>query len=95
MPTFNLVSEPWIPCVTAQGSQEFRLREVLAQAHTIKELTDDSPKTGWRSSSRSGVSRPVATASPMCWRGRPKWRQRTIRPARALKIAVNSPLTTK
>ncbi len=43
MPTFNLVSEPWIPCVTAQGRQEFSLREVLAQAHTIKELTDDSP----------------------------------------------------
>ena len=43
MPSFNLVSEPWIPCVTAQGVREFSLREVLAQAHTIKELSDDSP----------------------------------------------------
>lgn len=43
MPSFNLVTEKWIPCLTDDGATEFSLREVLTQAHTIKELSDDSP----------------------------------------------------
>ncbi len=43
MKSFNLVDEKWIRCITGTGVQEFSLREVLASAHTIKELIDDSP----------------------------------------------------
>jgi CRISPR system Cascade subunit CasA len=43
MPSFNLVSEKWIPCLTDDGAAEFSLRDVLTQAHTIKEVSDDSP----------------------------------------------------
>ena len=44
MPSFNLVTEKWIPCVTAEGNaEEFSLYEVLTNAHRIKELSDDSP----------------------------------------------------
>lgn len=43
MKSFNLVDEKWIRCITGASVQEFSLREVFASAHTIKELTDDSP----------------------------------------------------
>jgi CRISPR system Cascade subunit CasA len=44
MPSFNLVTEKWIPCVTDRGTaEEFSLSEVLTQAHRIRELSDDSP----------------------------------------------------
>lgn len=41
---FNLVVEPWIPCVTAAGqSQELGLLEVLLRAPEIAEIHDPSP----------------------------------------------------
>jgi CRISPR system Cascade subunit CasA len=43
MPSFNLVTEKWIPCLTADGAAEFSLRETFTQAHDIKEISDDSP----------------------------------------------------
>jgi CRISPR system Cascade subunit CasA len=43
MPSFNLVTEKWIPCLTADGPAEFSLRDTLTQAHDIKEISDDSP----------------------------------------------------
>jgi CRISPR system Cascade subunit CasA len=43
MPTFNLITEKWIPCLTNKGAVDFSLRDVLVNAHTIKELSDDSP----------------------------------------------------
>ena len=45
-PTFNLVTEPWIPVVTLSGQwQELSLREVLAQAHELRSITDNNPLT--------------------------------------------------
>jgi len=45
-PTFNLVTEPWIPVVTLSGQwQELSLREVLAQAHELRGITDNNPLT--------------------------------------------------
>lgn len=44
MPSFNLVDEPWLPCVTADGQNvELGLRQVLAQAHELSEIYDSSP----------------------------------------------------
>jgi len=43
--TFNVVHEPWIPCVYDGETltQEVGLREALVHAHRIAELTDPSP----------------------------------------------------
>jgi CRISPR system Cascade subunit CasA len=42
--SFNLINEPWVPCVRADGSPvELGLREVLVQAHELRELGGDSP----------------------------------------------------
>lgn len=44
MPTFNLIDEPFIPCICADGeSAEYSLRDVLLKAHEIAELRDSSP----------------------------------------------------
>ncbi|RIK42486.1 MAG: type I-E CRISPR-associated protein Cse1/CasA, partial [Chloroflexi bacterium] len=43
-PQFNLVDEPWIPCVMPDGTaHELSLRETLARAAEIRELSDPSP----------------------------------------------------
>ena len=43
-PTFNLIEEPWIPCIRMDGSAvELGLRETLAQAHQLREVFDNSP----------------------------------------------------
>ncbi|HJZ55960.1 MAG TPA: type I-E CRISPR-associated protein Cse1/CasA [Gemmataceae bacterium] len=43
-PSFNLVEEPFIPCVHLDGSPaEYGLRDVLLKAHEIAELRDASP----------------------------------------------------
>ena len=42
--SFNLVDEPWIPCVNKDGGAiELNLREVFAQAHQLKTIAGDSP----------------------------------------------------
>jgi CRISPR system Cascade subunit CasA len=45
MPEFNLVDQPWIPCLQRDGGkpQELSLRDTLTGAHEIRELFDDSP----------------------------------------------------
>lgn len=45
MPSFNLVDERWIPCTLLANNkrEELGLREVLAQASTIREIYDPSP----------------------------------------------------
>jgi CRISPR system Cascade subunit CasA len=45
MPEFNLVDQPWIPCLLRDGGkpQELSLRDTLTDAHKIRELSDDSP----------------------------------------------------
>ena len=41
---FDLVNEPWIPCVRVDGTvEELGLRRVLEQAQEIKEIVDPSP----------------------------------------------------
>lgn len=42
---FNLISEPWIPCLMLETNEtnEMSLFNVLSQAHTIKEIVDNSP----------------------------------------------------
>ncbi len=41
---FNLIDEKWIPCITTDGDfLEFNLREVLAQAHEIREICCETP----------------------------------------------------
>ncbi|MCZ7575408.1 MAG: type I-E CRISPR-associated protein Cse1/CasA [Ardenticatenaceae bacterium] len=43
-PIFNLLIEPWIPCIEADGTPiELSLREVLARADELRELTGESP----------------------------------------------------
>lgn len=43
-PSFNLIDEPWIPCVEATGARvELSLRDTLARAHELREIDDDSP----------------------------------------------------
>ena len=43
-PTFNLLDEPWIGAVDANGTlKEYSLRELLAQAPHLRALHDDSP----------------------------------------------------
>jgi CRISPR system Cascade subunit CasA len=43
-PSFNLVDEPWIPCLFANGNAgELCLYDALARAHKIREIFDSSP----------------------------------------------------
>lgn len=43
-PSFNLIDQPFIPCVTREGQHaEFSLLETLKSAHEIRELRDESP----------------------------------------------------
>ncbi len=42
--SFNLISEPWIPCVHMDGRiEELGLADALAQASALKEIRDNSP----------------------------------------------------
>lgn len=42
--SFNLVDEPWLPCLRLDGrSVTLNLRQVLTQAHELRSLTGDSP----------------------------------------------------
>lgn len=42
--SFNLLDEPWIPCLDADGAlRELGLRETLAMAPSLREVTDSSP----------------------------------------------------
>ena len=42
--SFNLTDEKWIPCITIDGGfLEFSLREILAQAHEIREISCETP----------------------------------------------------
>ncbi len=42
--SFNLVDEPWIPCVTSTGkSALLGLEDTLVRAHELREIYDDSP----------------------------------------------------
>lgn len=44
MAEFNLIDEPWIPCITLEGSsKEFGIRDTLMKAHELREICDDSP----------------------------------------------------
>lgn len=44
MNKFNLIEEPWMPCLMPDGTiREFNLLDTLIKAHEIKEITDDSP----------------------------------------------------
>jgi CRISPR system Cascade subunit CasA len=44
--TFNLIDEPWIPCIRLDGHAEpLSLRDTLIQAHAIREIYTDSPLT--------------------------------------------------
>lgn len=45
MPEFNLLDQVWIPCLmqTANQPRELSLRDVLVEAHNIREVFDDSP----------------------------------------------------
>lgn len=44
MPSFNLVTERWIPCIMEDGrSDELGLQDVLVRAHEIREIFDSSP----------------------------------------------------
>lgn len=42
--SFNLLDEPWIPCLMVDGAQrELRLAEIFAQAREVREIFDESP----------------------------------------------------
>ena len=42
--SFNLVDEPWIPCLSLEGGMvDLNLREVLAQAHDLSDIACQSP----------------------------------------------------
>ena len=44
MPRFNLVDEPWIPCLLPNGrADDLSLPDTLVHAHDIKEIFDPSP----------------------------------------------------
>jgi CRISPR system Cascade subunit CasA len=44
MAGFNLVSEPFIPCLMPDGSERpFDVRDALVRAHEISQLRDSSP----------------------------------------------------
>lgn len=43
-PTFNLIDEPWIGAVDADGVlREYSLRDLLTRAHELRAIYDDSP----------------------------------------------------
>lgn len=42
--TFNLLTEPWVPCIRQDGSPvELGLRDALVRAHELRELGGESP----------------------------------------------------
>lgn len=44
MTEFNLIDEPWIPCIDAHGQRvEYGIRDTLLKAHELREICDDSP----------------------------------------------------
>lgn len=44
MPEFNLIDEPWIPCIEPNGHRvEYGIRDTLLKAHELREICDDSP----------------------------------------------------
>ena len=44
MSKFNLIEEPWIPCILLNGKKvEYGIRDVLEKASDIKEIFDSSP----------------------------------------------------
>lgn len=44
MREFNLICEPWIPCIDLQGNRvEYGIRDTLSRAHELREICDDSP----------------------------------------------------
>ncbi|MDP8239696.1 MAG: type I-E CRISPR-associated protein Cse1/CasA [Candidatus Hatepunaea meridiana] len=44
MSEFNLITEPWIPCIDIQGKQvPYGIRDTLLKAHELREICDDSP----------------------------------------------------
>jgi CRISPR system Cascade subunit CasA len=44
MSDFNLIDEPWIPCIDLQGrGVEYGIRDTLLKAHELREICDDSP----------------------------------------------------
>lgn len=43
-PSFNLVDQPWIPCLVSPGqTQELGLEDTLIRAHELKEIVHESP----------------------------------------------------
>ena len=43
-PSFNLLEEPWVPCISLEGTPiELSLRDALIQAHELRELHGESP----------------------------------------------------
>jgi CRISPR system Cascade subunit CasA len=43
-PTFNLIDEPWIPCLDLTGERHLlSLSMVLAEAHLVREISGESP----------------------------------------------------
>ncbi|WP_346845877.1 type I-E CRISPR-associated protein Cse1/CasA [uncultured Rothia sp.] len=44
-PSFNLVEEPWIPCLMDGGTQQFlSLQETFQQAYQVRRIAGDSPQ---------------------------------------------------
>ena len=44
MSDFNLIENPWIPCIDLQGrGVEYGIRDTLLKAHELREICDDSP----------------------------------------------------
>ncbi|CAN5546472.1 type I-E CRISPR-associated protein Cse1/CasA [soil metagenome] len=44
MPTYDLIQEPWLPCMTLDGRRvEVGIRDALVRAHELKELCNPSP----------------------------------------------------
>ena len=44
MPTFNLIKEPWVPCIAMSGKpKEYSLLEMFNKAHELKCIESDNP----------------------------------------------------
>lgn len=44
MSDFNLIDDPWIPCIDLQGrGVEYGIHDTLLKAHELREICDDSP----------------------------------------------------
>lgn len=44
MAEFNLIDKKWIPCISLEGQRaEYGIRDMLLNAHEIREICDDSP----------------------------------------------------